>query len=244
MVKKANPLNHDDAILGNQDDTLMDEEREKLYDYIYRMTGDMAASHKGLEEVTSAVLGEASQYRDYDELRLSLYSTGRSFNIELWNAPTGHLKTQSHSLSEKFEDFNSDKEELYEEGGFYDEIERIFCGLGGEEREVLILHMKAGFSLEETSKIMGVPIEVTKERLLAAAAPFKDIIPEGQSLVTTLSKLPHHPEPEDFGSSTMALSEVIENVRNGRGFSIPPWLILALIVIGTVLLLANYKAFF
>ena len=213
---------------------LLESERMSLYDYLVRMTGSLPRSFRGLEEVTEAVFGEARGYRDYDELRFSLYSTSRRFNADIWNG----------EMSLAFEDLARNSPDDSGLSQFQNGLEQEFCKLAGPEREVLLLYHKAGFSLAETAKIMGTAQSVVEETLKSAADKLGKVMGQSEDFANSISRLSSFPIPEDVTASTMALSPVIETVKRSSRWRIPPWVLLLGIVIVTLLVLLNFDKIF
>lgn len=217
-------------------DHLLASKKESLYDYLYRMTGDRHLSYRGLYEVTEAVFGELTRYGSYDELRFTLYSTSRRFNRESWNASTDLLISQKPLPLEEADIF------LEEELSIDQDLlafETAFSKLNGGEREVLLLLYKVGFTQKEVAKIMGVAESYLKAQLKAAEEKMTPHLPNGETLSETVHRLPCHPLPEIHMSHTMALSQVIENVRNSNRSRRPLYWILG----GLILLVFGYLAY-
>ena len=198
--------------------TLLSAEQSLLYDYIFRMTANQELASGSLKEIVSAVTSQITDYRDFEHLRVSLFSTARRFNFESWNADTKHL-------------IKEDDSEKSFDSGFY--------SLSGEVRETALLYYRLDFSINEMMEIMGVSRQkieenIEKSKVLLEETSSHDETPN--SIGEAMGSLPFVVNPDGEEEGTMAISQVVADIRRpgifgvGKGFFFV-FLLLALLAI-------------
>ena len=73
---------------------LLESEREGLYDYLLRMTGQVSRSSDTVDEVYQSLTETDETLNAIEscvDLRICLYKTARKFNADIWNADTAKL---------------------------------------------------------------------------------------------------------------------------------------------------------
>jgi DNA-directed RNA polymerase specialized sigma24 family protein len=194
---------------------LLEGEREALYDYLLRLTGQMSRSYETIDEVFVALSDETVGTLDtYAELRTCLFVTARRFNADIWNADTARLR----------------EAELGESVGDEDElrralqiVDRALRTLPGVEREAALLVGRLGFSRPEAAEIMSLSDTEVELReatgyqhidaaLLADTSP-GDTPPDGFTAAQLIARLPRHTLPPRSSQRTIDLSMVMQGIK-------------------------------
>lgn len=204
--------------------SLISQEQLRLFDYLFRMTGDKARSADAADEAAQAVQARGNKFTSVGDVRVSLYSTARNFSADTWNADTSQLLNDALA---PFVPKSNQKADDKKKGipppvptviePHFDKLDEAIRTLPGQQREVAILVLKVGMSPQECAQVMGWPedkVVVTGQEVLAQIE--KELGEPDLDVAQEIMMMPLHPYPVRTNSSTMALSEVIENVRRSR----------------------------
>jgi DNA-directed RNA polymerase specialized sigma24 family protein len=215
-------------------DIIISDERERLFDFLMRMTGQVAKSTEVLQEAINAVLPVADQEDNLHEFLVVFYRTARSFSIEAWNADTSRLENSSYSVNE-IGTSEKIKEELLD-------CERVVRSLPGMQREVVFLHLRLGFSVEEVSDITSYTEDDVREYLDQAQGIIAVALNVPmEKLKQTLYKLKFFAIPNDEYDGTQNLSLVVRDLKRssrstpGGLFRLLPGLMLLILVIYVII---------
>lgn len=181
---------------------LLSAEQSLLFDYIFRMTANPDLASGSLKEIVGAVTSQISDYRDFEHLRVSLFSTARRFNFESWNADTKHLIKES------------DPEKSFDSE---------FYRLSGEIRETALLYYRLDFSINEMMEIMGVSRQRIEENIEKSKLLLEEISSHEEtpnSLGEAMGSLPFIPNPNGEEEGTMAISQVVADIRKPNIFGL------------------------
>lgn len=193
---------------GNFDalDAVLDSERERLFDFLMRMTGQVSKSADTASEAIQAVRPVAENEESLEEFLVLLYRTARNFTIEIWNADTSRLENAAYESKLQGKP-RKDIPHLVA-------LEHIIRSLPPKQREILILHERYGFSPDEIAEItnFGVPEveEIFAQALGVTEAAMTD---HSERVPELMTKLHPFPEPEDCSQQTQNLSLVFKNLK-------------------------------
>jgi DNA-directed RNA polymerase specialized sigma24 family protein len=180
---------------------LFEAERQELYDYLLRMTGQISRSDETVDEVFQAFTEDMLEtIHTFQELRVSLYVTARKFNADIWNADTSKL-------------INLGLEPLTSEGKSvatpdlqkFSSIDVRLRSLPPREREILILSVRLGFKREDLRDITGFSNQDIEDSVSHAGLAIGDF--------DLLKAMPAHPLPERSRQETQNLSIVMRGIK-------------------------------
>lgn len=197
---------------GDQSEDL-ESQRPMLYDYLFRMTGEAELSVNSVDEVIRAV-GAAATSTPLD-LKIVLYQTARNFNSPAWNADTADLINEGLTGEHEGQPVSDGPDSVQLELNYSTEFEEVFRTLPGPLRETLILCERSGFDHGATARVMGVREEQVAEWYEQGLAELERRLPDLHASQEVSAMMPH-PLPASVTGSTVAISEVIANVRNAR----------------------------
>lgn len=206
---------------------LLEGEREGLYDFLLRMTGQISRSAESVDEVFQSLDEETLElYGTYPELRLCLYMTARKFNADIWNAETSRLMNQRLEGGPSEAKADADRQALAA-------IDRLLRSLGGREREPVVLRYISGFEPLQIAEVMGLPaaevdaLLATGLRRLASGGAKADVV------VPLLTRMPRHELPPRSSQMTVNLSVVMQGIKTKpAGLWSPSRVMFLLVLIG------------
>lgn len=193
---------------------LFEGERNELYDFLMRMTGQIAKSADTVDEVfLSLPEGTLEDVATFGEFKTMLYATARRFVSDVWNADTTRLMNAAvdgpHETGARVGEGQPGERERHRP------FDRAVRALPGREREIVLLKARSSFDDQEIATIMGIP--VTQVETLANAA-FARVSAEcsglnTSSLMGAIARMPHHPEPVRSSQRTINLSMVMQDIK-------------------------------
>lgn len=181
-------------------------EKERLFDYLMRMTGQLSRSMEIMQETISGVTNVGDQEETLAGFFVLFYRTARSFAMEIWNAETPKLENSAYAdpdsgLSERI------TIQLIE-------IERVLRSLPAKQREILLLSLRYEFDLSEVSTITGYPEDDVEELLSQAQSVMEAALNKSTAkLKEGLGKLLVFPMPDDGNDGTQNLSIVVRDLK-------------------------------
>lgn len=185
---------------------LLEGEREGLYDYLLRLTGQVSRSMDTIDEVYQSLNEDTLDTIDsYVELKICLYTTARKFNADIWNAETSRLMNPTLEGPPGAE-FGSPA--ALKERQVLALADRQLRGMPGREREVVVLSALVAYDVPEISEIMGIS-EHEVETLLVSG--LRRVTSEGGA--KSLAKLPLHTAPPRSSQATVNLSMVMQGIK-------------------------------
>jgi RNA polymerase sigma factor (sigma-70 family) len=191
---------------------ILESERQSLYDYMMRMTGQVQKSSETIEEVyVSLNEGVLNELETYEDLRLLLYTTTRRFSADIWNANTSML--ENIGILEQLE-----SDPLGEEGlrqlKFQQDLDRGIRSLKPFEREVVYLRLVVGMAFSEISDVVGNLQESVESRYATAVRGLTESMGKNQDEVEDgLHRICKHPMPPRSSPATVNLSMVMEGIK-------------------------------
>lgn len=191
---------------------ILESERQSLYDYMMRMTGQVQKSSETIEEVyLSLNEGVLTELQTYEDLRLLLYTTTRKFSADIWNANTSMLEN-SGILAEV------ESDPLGEEGlrhlKFQQDLDRGIRGLKPLEREVVYLRLVVGMAFSEISDVVGNSQDAVENAYALAVKALSESIGKNQDEIEDgLHRICKHPMPPRSSPATVNLSMVMEGIK-------------------------------
>jgi len=185
-------------------EAILSSEKDRLFDYLMRMTGQVSRSVETLSESINGIFPVADQEENFQDFLVLLYRTARSFAIEDWNADTSRLENVAYSSSDTGLSEKMTLQIL--------ELERVLRSLPAKQREVILLRLRYGFSLDEIAGISSYPLSDVEEFLaqglsVTEAALGSDKIPD------YMVKLLSFPIPDDQNDGTQNLSLIVRDLK-------------------------------
>jgi RNA polymerase sigma factor (sigma-70 family) len=191
---------------------ILESERQSLYDYMMRMTGQIQKSAETIEEVYISLNEDVlTELENYEDLRLLLYTTTRKFSADIWNANTSML--ENGGIIQQME-----SDPLGEEGlrqlKFQQDLDRGIRTLKPFEREVVYLRLVVGMAFSEISDVVGNSQETVESGYAAAVKALSESIGKNQDEVEDgLHRICKHPMPPRSSPATVNLSMVMEGIK-------------------------------
>jgi DNA-directed RNA polymerase specialized sigma24 family protein len=185
---------------------LFRDEREYLYDYLMRMTGQISRSADTIDEVFANFTQDTfARYESWEALKLSLYKTARSFAADIWGADTAHLINTA---------FKSKDEEARDVQGKFLKIDSAFKELNPKSREALQLLIRNRLSPPHTVSLMETKPKTLEEYVKGGLDELSEKLGQDPEAVQKqLVALPMHPLPEIGSHGTMELSMMISDIK-------------------------------
>lgn len=225
---------------GEEWEEIFSLEKTSLYDYVLRMTGNILGTSESLEEVFVALKRTNSRYATYQELRVALFATVRSFNAHVWNAESS--KTIKPSVSLEPIEINSIKAHQAKQEML--RVERSLSELVPWERETVILNMRECFSFAEISIIMSMDQKVVMSNFYSALRNIKrDCAELGEKVTVIITTLPKYHSPARTAFNTLNLSAFIEDLKAARSKPLKTGIFLLFLLLFGVLAAAVYHYF-
>jgi RNA polymerase sigma factor (sigma-70 family) len=191
---------------------ILESERQNIYDYMMRMTGQVQKSAETIEEVyISLNEGVLTELQAYEDLRLLLYTTTRKFSADIWNANTSMLEN-SGILADV------DADPLGEEGlrqlKLQQELDRGIRVLKAFEREVVYLRLVVGMAFSEIADVVGNSQDAVEKAYSSAINELSESIGKSQDEIEDgLHRISKHPMPPRSSPATVNLSMVMEGIK-------------------------------
>lgn len=187
-------------------EAIVGSEKERLFDYLMRMTGQVSKSLDVMQEAVSGLTSVADQEDDLEEFLVLFYRTARSFAMDVWNADTSKLENAAYSAPDQ--DI-SEKISVQ-----LQELERVVRSLPATQREVILLHLRYGFSVDDVSDITSYDENEVKEYLDHAQSVLKSALGKSkEKLEESFIQLKNFPMPEDALDGTQNLSIVVRDLK-------------------------------
>ena len=192
---------------------LLEAERTNLFDYLMRMTGQVARSLESTDEVFAAITKDTIEtLASYADLKICIYSTARRFNADIWNANTSRLlnaaltprpPTAHEVMATEVTDPNAAMA-----------VDKAMRVLSGEQREVVLLSLIVGFDLAEISEIAGKP-ERNLEQLLSQGLVLlrQELVGVTDASAYVKAYLALHPQPIRSSQMTLNLSMLMQGIK-------------------------------
>jgi RNA polymerase sigma factor (sigma-70 family) len=191
---------------------ILESERQSLYDYMMRMTGQVQKSAETIEEVyLSLNEGVLTELETYEDLRLLLYTTTRKFSVDVWNANTSML--ENSGILEQVESDPLGEEGLHQLK-FQQDLDRGIRSLKPFERETVYLRLVVGMAFSEISDVVGNSQEAVESGYTTAVKALSESMGKNQDEVEDgLHRICKHPMPPRSSPATVNLSMVMEGIK-------------------------------
>jgi DNA-directed RNA polymerase specialized sigma24 family protein len=212
---------------------ILTSERERLFDFLMRMTGQVSKSVDTSIEASNVVGAVADNEESFQDFLIILYKTARNFAIDAWNADTSKLENAAYRVGQPENAKSNEKQTV-----LLISLEHILRSLSPKQREILLLHERYGFAPDEVAEITGFGMSDVEEVFSQALSIVESAMPGNAGSVPELmTKLRIFPVPEDDGETTQNLSLVFKNLKKSSKGAPSAWLrlmfaILALGLIG------------
>lgn len=235
---------------------LIEEEKAYLFDYLLLMTGDVSRAYDSLDEVKDSIIPHCHKYNNLDQFYVSLYATARNFNRDIWDADIGLLdlnysedevsiESEISGFSSIVPNIDSDKKDDLEEQAVDIGLDRVLHNLSGPVREVLVLKYRQLFDISSMATIMGLSSERVDSYLNDGISTIRESLGADYEVSEKIKELPHYSIPDSCEPTTLALSQVIRNVKKGRkSFWQLAWHISLIFIFATIIVAASYLAFY
>ena len=208
-------------------DEILNNEKPYLYDYIFRMCGQLQIAEKLLEESINAVKIQHSKITSLKDLRMLLFATARSFGADVWNANTSQLQNAGFKILSQ----DSESIDLF----ILSFVEKQLNVLSPLEKEILILEYKYAFNIEEICHIIRLPLNNVLECKNNSFKTFENKLKlSTDEIIKIIQHIPLHPLEEKSILATKAFSEILQDVKinqQSKKFNITYIFILILIIL-------------
>lgn len=205
---KAGQMEDGDAIFAS--------EKERLFDYLMRMTGQVSKSADTCMEAINAVSPVADQEESLQDLLVLLYKTARNFTIEIWNAETHRLENEAYA---PVTGAKADKNVPA-----LIALEHVVRSLPPKQREILLLHERFGFSPDEVAEITGYGVGDVEEIFAQALGITESALAGNAEMVPEfMTKLYSFPLPEESSMGTQNLSMVFKDLKKSSRRASGSW---------------------
>ena len=202
-------------------------ERDRLYDYVLRMTGQVSRAYETTDETMLSIESGAGDCETMEEFLTLLYKTARKYAADVWNADTSRLENEVYSRHS-----SKDAQSLLR-------LEKVVRMLPAPQREALLLRERLGFAMDEVAEIMGIPTPEVEQIFAEGLGTVEDALPDLSKRVPEMFvSVPQFTAPEPEELQTKNLSLIMQDFRksSGSGISRGP-------VVGLILLLILIAAF-
>ncbi len=186
-------------------------QRQELYDYILRLTGQAERASTTVDELARSMESIAKRLDNMSELRAKLFATARRFNADVWGADTSSLVNLAiESADSNFSSAPHAPVHMTFDQQLLLRLDHGLRSMGSRERELLWLIGVGRFETSEVAQIMDWP-----ERQVAAALNDAWTLLSAQAQISiadlqaSIQSLPRHPVPGDSQSTTVAISQMI-----------------------------------
>jgi len=209
-------------------------ERPLIYDFLLRMTGQVARAWDTIDEVENSLSATDEEFPTLEDLRICIYRTARNFCADIWRADTSRMVNQAiepRADEEIGEHINRDAVPDYVV------LDQIVRTLKPDQREVLLLKIRSDFPDDATGDIIGIDAAVVKSTFRHAL----DIVRERcrgkvAKYEFRLVELPLHPVPQEAAYGNTNLSMLIGDLKESRSTRFrSSWGAFAVVVVVAVL---------
>ncbi|MGE0172224.1 MAG: RNA polymerase sigma factor [Oligoflexales bacterium] len=193
---------------GNRDElgVISDLLSRQTHDYVLRMTGDVKSSKIFSSDLDSLIAEHAESADDFFELRKEIFRKARLLHFDIWNMETPHLENEGFGF----------KEEPDRTRDLLMSLDKALQTLPGSQREALLLRRYYSFEDRDASDVMNTSAETIAQLCNEAEDRLRARVNLDDDFTENLAALPLHPLPEISDYSSIALSQIIENVQRSQ----------------------------
>lgn len=187
-------------------DEILNNEKPYLYDYIFRMCGQIQIAEKLLEESINAVKIQHSKITSLKDFRTLLFATARSFGADVWNANTSQLQNAGFQVLSQ----NNESIDLF----LLSFVEKQLNLLSPLEKEILILEYKYSFDIDDICHVIRLPLKNVLEFKSNSLKKFENKLRlSTDEIIKIIQQIPLHPLEEKSTLTTKAFSEILQDVK-------------------------------
>lgn len=160
---------------GNEQafDVLLGRHQKPLYNFLYRILGNLEAAEEALQEVFLRAIRSADEYRPSAKFSTWLYTIARNFCIDYGRKQKFRrhlsLETKDDNDSEALQNAFASQEATADNRVSAQQIERILYQildeLAPEQKEVFLLRETQGLQFDEIAHITKVSVNTVKSRM-------------------------------------------------------------------------------
>lgn len=160
---------------GNEQafDVLLGRHQKPLYNFLYRLLGNLEAAEEAWQEVFLRVIRSADDYRPSAKFSTWLYTIARNFCIDYGRKQKFRrhlsLETKDDDDSETLQNAFASNEATADNCVSARQLERILYQvldeLAPEQKEVFLLRETQGLQFDEIAKITKVSVNTVKSRM-------------------------------------------------------------------------------
>lgn len=162
-------------------DELLAPHIESLYRLAYRFTGRKEDAEDLVQELLLRLFARMDRLREVRELKpwlaRSLYNLYIDTIRGIKRSPLGHLDGDSDNVLALLEDQHAQPDNHLELSQQQKQLMQAVNSLGEAHRSLVIMHDMEGYTLNEMSQIMALPIGTLKSRLHRARNKLRESIP-------------------------------------------------------------------
>jgi DNA-directed RNA polymerase specialized sigma24 family protein len=179
---------------------------KQTYDYVLRMTGDSKSAKIFSSDLYSLITEQAHSSDDFFDLRREVFKKARLSHLDIWNMETLHLENEGFAYSEGFD----------KKRAILMSLDKVLNALPGSNREAFLLREYYRLDDRDASDVMDMSAENIDQLCDEAEHKIKSQINFAGEFDEMLPALPLHPLPEVSDYSSIALSQIIENVQRSQ----------------------------
>jgi hypothetical protein len=189
-------------------------EKPVVFDYVFRMTGDINAALYGMEIGYQKMPKE--QWASLGAFRVALYSSIRKVLVNEWGQDVSMLENEAiNSVLTN----SKTGVQIQRKMTAFRRLDRALGLVSSERREALILHIRSEFTLSEISQITDWDRQRVERNYHSCLDDLKrrvEDLPKDPRQV--LASLHYHPIPRQVDTVPTDLNHVMGGIRRGQAY--------------------------
>ncbi len=193
---------------------VIDFEKAGLDDYLLRMTGSLDLTRKTFLELKSAMKYDIVRRFQFEDFRVKLFMTARSFCGEYWNSNTSLLEVSLFLKNPKADDLSLT-------------LQKSLMAIPGRHKEAILLSGSYGFSEKQAARVQGISDKLYLKNLSEAYASWQQHLqsqsasqpktPKGLDLPRAAKEIQKLTLPSQISRSHFTeLGQVVDSLRKGK----------------------------